>query len=262
MEEKKNPQGEKPSSVQAENAAEATAPTQHEHSEDAAPPPLPNIETAKADDNEIGIKANAPDVDQDVNNQNALATSFQLNDKLKAEIKALLKEDLNSSVTNLIIDVKKEGQEVKKDFLTIFGLFASFVTFLSIEVQVFKNKDNIFELLGISSISLAFVMFFALIINDIAKDKSQWSDFKKPTYIMNLIFIIIGVLFLFGGGCSATSKVNALEKKVISDSLRIVSLKQQLSSANNSSAVTNSVAGDTVKKQETLPNTQKTKPKN
>jgi hypothetical protein len=130
----------------------------------------------------------------------ALLPALLINQKLSKEqeeqVRTVLKIDLEEAVDGLKKEVKKEGQEVKKDFLTFFGLFASFVTFLSIEVQVFKNKQTVFELLGITSISLSFIMFFALVINDIAKDKSEWKDFCKPTYVLNIIFAVIGIIFL------------------------------------------------------------------
>ena len=149
------------------------------------------------------------------------------------EVKSILRSELQASTKTLKEEVKKESQEVKKDFLTFFGLFASFVTFLSIEVQVFKNKDNIFELIGICSISLSFVMFFALVINDISKDKSEWADFCKPTYIINLLFVGVGVLLLYtGGGKSSSQKFENFEKRMKIDSLQVDSLKYQIIKLN------------------------------
>jgi hypothetical protein len=145
------------------------------------------------------------------------------NNKIQTEkqVKEVLQADLESEVKELKDNIKKEGQEIKKDFLTIFGLFASFVTFLSIEVQIFKNRDNICELIGISSISLSFVMFFALVINDISKDKSEWSDFYKPTYVLNIAFFLMGIISLWLGGNNPTSRIGKIENQRTSDSIQI-----------------------------------------
>jgi hypothetical protein len=158
----------------------------------------------------------------------AIFSKLSLSQEQNEQIKELLNEELKSSVSDIKSDLNKESQEIKKDFLTIFGLFASFATFLSIEVQVFKNKDNILELIGITSISLAFVMFFALVINDISKDKSSWSDFKKPTYIINIAFAIIGMFFLYIGATCSINKVDKAILQVKKDSLNIVKLQKEI----------------------------------
>jgi hypothetical protein len=63
----------------------------------------------------------------------------------------LLKVD--PSAANVSIGVSTEQledriREVSKDliisFITIFGIFAAFVTFLSIEIQIFKTIDDNF----------------------------------------------------------------------------------------------------------------------
>ncbi|MFC4818445.1 hypothetical protein [Flavobacterium sp. GCM10023249] len=163
----------------------------------------------------------------------SLLSKMSLNEQQKDEVKTLLNDELETSVNSLKSDVVKEGQEIKRDFLTIFGLFASFVTFLSIEVQVFKNRDNIFELLGITSISLSFVMFFALVINDISKDKSEWKDFKKPTYIINIGFAILGVLALYIGGLLSKTEIKNLQEQNKKDKMKIEKMEKQLKTIND-----------------------------
>lgn len=163
----------------------------------------------------------------------SLLSKMSLNEQQKDEVKTLLNDELETSVNSIKSDVVKEGQEIKRDFLTIFGLFASFVTFLSIEVQVFKNRDNIFELLGITSISLSFVMFFALVINDISKDKSEWKDFKKPTYIINIGFAVLGVLALFIGGLLSKNEIENLQEQNKKDKMKIEKMEKQLKIIND-----------------------------
>ncbi|WP_028524547.1 hypothetical protein [Runella limosa] len=201
------------------------------------------------DGKDIGFEPNQEGIDSDSSNQsNRLTTEVILTEKVKSEIKGLFKEDFDNSVQAQKDEIKKEGQEIKKDFLTIFGLFASFVTFLSIEVQVFKNKENILELIGICSISLSFVMFFALIINDIAKDKSQWSDFKKPTYIFNLLFLIVGITFLYLGGKSSITRIDKIEKQNKSDSTEMFFLNQKVQKMNDKIYILDSLNKVLIKK--------------
>lgn len=162
----------------------------------------------------------------------SLLSKMSLNEQQKEEVKVLLNNELETSVKSIKSDVVKEGQEIKRDFLTIFGLFASFVTFLSIEVQVFKNRDNILELIGITSISLSFVMFFALVINDISKDKSEWKDFKKPTYVINIVFAILGVLALFIGGNLAKNEIKDLQNQNKKYKIKIETVEKQVKLIN------------------------------
>jgi len=188
--------------------------------------------------NDLLTKNFREELDKNSEYLTAMFSKFTLSQEQNKQIKELLKEELNSSVSEIKSDLNKEGQEIKKDFLTIFGLFASFVTFLSIEVQVFKNKDNIFELIGITSVSLAFVMFFALVINDISKDKSSWSDFLKPTYAINMFFAIIGIIFLYIGATCSINKMDETILQVKKDSIAIGKLKieiKQLKDKKNTS---------------------------
>ncbi|RYY52852.1 MAG: hypothetical protein EOO09_20065 [Chitinophagaceae bacterium] len=178
---------------------------------------------------ELGIGNDMSGIDNEsASNTKRLTSKLNLTDEQKQEVRALFRNDFDTSVTTLKEDIKKEGQEVKKDFLTIFGLFASFVTFLSIEVQVFKNKDNAVELIGICSISLSFVLFFALVINDIAKDKQEWKDFLKPSHLLNVAFLIVGIIFLLIGNSSSNSRVGTLQKQNETDRLKIDSLQQNI----------------------------------
>jgi hypothetical protein len=162
----------------------------------------------------------------------SLLSKMSLNEQQKEEVKTLLNDELETSVNSIKSDFVKEGQEIKRDFLTIFGLFASFVTFLSIEVQVFKNRDNILELLGITSISLSFVMFFALVINDISKDKSEWKNFKKPTYIINIGFAVLGVLALYIGGLLSNNEIKNLQEQNKKDKIKMEKMEKQLKIIN------------------------------
>lgn len=157
----------------------------------------------------------------------------ELSPNAEKQLENLIQKEVKTYIEDLQKEIKSEGQEVKKDFLTFFGLFASFVTFLSIEVQIFKNKDNVWELIGVTSISISFVMLFAIVINDIAKDKSNWSDFVKPIYLITIFFASIGTLCLFMGNRSTINKMDSFEKKIASDSIEIFGLKKECNRLRN-----------------------------
>lgn len=146
-----------------------------------------------------------------------VSTFIRFDEKAESQIRDLLQKEL-----------KVEVQEIKKDFLIIFGLFASFVTFISINVQVFRNNDNTLELLGICSLSLSFIIFFALIINSIVKQELVWSDFRRPTYIINLIFLIIGVIFITYSEKRKNGIIEELKQSSIKDSLKVNELMRTI----------------------------------
>jgi len=189
--------------------------------------PLEKDPSHSKPDEELGQTERQPKDEIDKDSADLIITylsNLKLNDQQKKEVKNLFTTELNSSVESLKSEIKKESQETKKDFLIIFGLFTSFVAFLSIEVQVFKNKDNVFEIIGISTISLSLIIFFALIITSIAKEKGEWKDFIKPAYIINFVFTIIGVVFLYFGGKSSISRIDIIEKTGVKNNTQIESL--------------------------------------
>ncbi len=186
-----------------------------------------NLDSSK----EIEIKNEKAGIDKDESAQNTLSTVSHLSKDQEEEVKKLLKKELNDATINLNENIKKEGQDVKKDFIIIFGLFASFVTFLSIEVQIFKNKEIVSELIGISSMTLAFILFFAIVINDITRENNTWKDFFKPIQIFMLVFLLIGLYFL-NIGREENSLHSKIEKVLKTDSLLMEQINVKLSNEN------------------------------
>lgn len=179
---------------------------------------------------QVAIKSDSlsKKIDENSEKLTQLVTTSSLNDNQKKEVKELLKAELEQSVSTLKSEMKKESEDTKKDFLTFFGLFASFVTFLSIEIQLFKNSDNILELVGVSSLSLSFVMFFALILNEMIKGDYQLKDLQKPKYLVNLAFLVVGVACLFSGSFRETNRLSNLKARQHTDSVRVIELNLEL----------------------------------
>lgn len=191
------------------------------------------LESSESDKLSIGKNEKSNLIEEDGEKLATLISSLSLNSTQKKEVKELFATELESAISSIKEEIKKESQDTKKDFLTFFGLFASFVTFLSIEVQLFKNNSNTYELIGVSSISLAFVMFFALILNDISKGVREFSDLKKPAYIINTLFLFAGVACLFMGSSHEKNISTEMQKNIKYDSLQIITIKgEQLNSDN------------------------------
>ena len=89
------------------------------------------------------------------------------------------------------------------------------MTFLSIEVQILKTNDNVNEILGISILILSFLMFFAIILNDISKDVKDFGVFKKPMYVLTLIFLCVGCFLLYNGSSVNKKNDTLLEQNTV-----------------------------------------------
>lgn len=185
---------------------------------------LKNTSNSKVEiNNKLGVEPLKKGLDKGDNEQSPISTTSHLNTDQEAQVKKMLKRELLGATDNLKKNIKKEGEDLKKDFIIIFGLFASFVSFLSIEVQIFKTEINIYQLIGISSLTLSFIMFFAIVISDISKGKTNIHDIIKPIQLLTIIFITIGIYFLNEGKTdfqiNAKSKEKAIRDSVISENL-------------------------------------------
>lgn len=147
------------------------------------------------------------------------------------EIKEFFKTEFETSINDLRLELKTESQDTKKEFLTFFGLFASFMTFLSIEVQILKTNNNISEILGISILILSFLMFFAIILNDISKDVNDFKVFIKPMYVLTFIFVLVGSLMLYDGNSISKENID-MKKKNINIHRKVDSLNKKIHNLN------------------------------
>ncbi|HLD31317.1 MAG TPA: hypothetical protein VJB37_00245 [Patescibacteria group bacterium] len=98
-------------------------------------------------------------------------------------------------------DIKKLKQDLTNERLnniTIFGIFASLVTFFSIEIQVFKNIENFWLLIGLTSFLVSSMLLFVFSLQSIIRDRMNWKDFfKTPIFWIFLLFLIFSfVIFI------------------------------------------------------------------
>lgn len=121
---------------------------------------------------------------------------------LKGQISDLKRdsEDKNELLKKEVAEVealKKQVEDLKKDLLVIFGIFASMVTFLSVEIQIFKSITNFWLLLGLTSFILAAVLLFAVTLSNLAKGKNEWKDFRSPVYVIFYLLLFVSVFFFW-----------------------------------------------------------------
>ncbi len=118
---------------------------------------------------------------------------------------------LNKKATELEEEIKKS----KFDLVTLLGVFVGLITYLGLEIQVFKTIDNPLMIIGISMFFISSIILFILGINTIIKkyETFSWNDFKDPIYIVLGLLLIISIYFIICG-YRDYSKSQFLEYKI------------------------------------------------
>lgn len=98
-----------------------------------------------------------------------------------------MRKDINS--------LKCELTNERLNNITIFGIFASLVTFLSVDIQIFKYIDNFWVLIGLTSFIASLMLLFVFCIHSIARNKLTWRDFfSTPIFGLFLLFFLFSVM--------------------------------------------------------------------
>ena len=118
---------------------------------------------------------------------------------LQNEVKKL-KTDFNDE-KNKIVNLKNDFEKSKFDLITLIGVFVGLITYLGLEIQVFKTISNPLMIIGISIFFIASILLFILCINTVIKNTESltWNDFKKPIYIILLVLVIVSMIFIICG---------------------------------------------------------------
>lgn len=93
--------------------------------------------------------------------------------------------------TSVQKEIQKQVDSDKNFLYTLFGLFASVVTFISVEVQILKSACGSFTLAWLSLIMLWWLWMFIVLIDYIGK---WWRNRENNPFPKNLAYRI---LFLF-----------------------------------------------------------------
>lgn len=127
-------------------------------------------------------------------------------------------------LTHVKEEIQREIKSDKASLFTVFGIFASIVTFVSIEIQILKTLCDFWNVIGFSIIILASLLTFILILDYIGRG---WrNDFKLEIKQFPWILMVF-IILLFATGFISTSfstkevacKDEAIFKKYESDFL-------------------------------------------
>ncbi|PJA87071.1 MAG: hypothetical protein CO141_01455 [Candidatus Moranbacteria bacterium CG_4_9_14_3_um_filter_42_9] len=119
-------------------------------------------------------------------------------------------EEQTDNNTKEIERLKRELSNERFNTITIFGVFASLVTFFSVEIQIFKNIENFWLLIGLTSFLVSSLLLFVFSIHAIVRDKLKWRDFfTTPIFWIFLMFLIFAftIFFLNSKGINIDLKI-------------------------------------------------------
>lgn len=126
-----------------------------------------------------------------IGGKNKLGVKIDNNEELKRWIRDQVREK-----------VEKEVKFDKASLFTVFGIFASIVTFVSIEIQFLKTICDFWNVVGFSFIILASLLSFILILDYIGRG---WrNDFKLEIRQFPWILMIF-IILLFATGFISTN---------------------------------------------------------
>lgn len=113
-------------------------------------------------------------------------------------------EKFIQKITQLQESMDKMQNDFEKnrfDLITLLGLFVALITYLGLEIQIFKVIQTPFLIVGISLFFISSLLLFILIINTMFKRSSgtEWKDFTNPCFLILVLLLITSILcFYFG----------------------------------------------------------------
>ena len=106
-------------------------------------------------------------------------------------------EETRSNTKNLEKFEERLNNE-RLNSITIFGIFASLVTFLSVEIQIFKTIENFWLLIGLTSFLVSSLLLFVFSVHAIARDRLRFKDFfVNPIFWIFLLFLFFSFTIFF-----------------------------------------------------------------
>ena len=101
---------------------------------------------------------------------------------------------LKAEVKSEIEKLKKEIEGSKKEFITILGIFASFITFTSVDFQLLKNITNIGDYLSLTFLLLAGMLIFVFALKNLITEETDNSFFRKPLFKMIVSLVALSII--------------------------------------------------------------------
>lgn len=136
-----------------------------------------------------------------------------------------LEEKIQIAITDAISRIK---DSLTSNFVTILAIFASFITFLGIEIQILKNICDYWRLIGFSSFILLAIIVFVFFIYFFADNLNKKNWLKTFGMLVLICMLLSFTLYSFSkAGDEYICKITQLND-------RFGELDAQYSKQNNS----------------------------
>lgn len=104
---------------------------------------------------------------QSSSNQRFVLKETQDSDKLVSY------KDFEDRVGEIKKDLQRDLDSARKDYISIFGIFAAIITFLGIEAQAFNKIDSFSKLAGFSSLLISMILLLLFAVERISKQNQD-----------------------------------------------------------------------------------------
>lgn len=124
--------------------------------------------------------------------KNSSLKNLQITERISdVETKGELPSEIRIAISDAIVKVK---DSLTTNFITILAIFASFITFLGVEIQILKNICDYWKILGFSLLMLTSVLIFVFAIY-IFVDHVNSKGWKKMAGMVIIIAVLLGGVF-------------------------------------------------------------------
>jgi hypothetical protein len=105
---------------------------------------------------------------------------------------------VKEAVKEAKLEIEKQMQSAQASFLTIFGIFASILSFLTIEFQFLKGLEEINQIIGFTLILWALLFSFNMALDYVATSRLHHKKVKLNKYFTAAVVLIfaLGIAFL------------------------------------------------------------------
>lgn len=106
------------------------------------------------------------------------------------------------SEVNELKEITKSFEKSRFDLMTVLSVFVGLITYLGLEIQVFKEISNPLLTIGVSIFFIASILLFVLTINIILKnsDNISWEIlYKNPLYVILVVLFISSIVCIVLG---------------------------------------------------------------
>jgi hypothetical protein len=108
---------------------------------------------------------------------------------------------LKTAKTEAREEIRKQVQTDKASLITVFGIFASIISFLTIEFQFLRTVCSFEKLIGFTLILASLLLCFNIALDYLVKTRTD-NKTPKPSIFFSIFIIVcfsIGILFTFLG---------------------------------------------------------------